>query len=48
MDRVIDLFDPLGQLMLDLGVRLDFLVPAVAIASMGAGILTARYTGRQR
>ena len=34
---------PVTDVVLDLGVRLEFLVPTVAVISMGAGVLAARY-----
>jgi hypothetical protein len=39
---------PVTDVMLDLGIRLEFLVPTVAILSMGAGILVARFLDRSR
>ena len=32
----------------DLGIRLEFVIPAVAFLSMGAGILVARFHDRSR
>lgn len=32
----------------ELGLRLELVIPVVALLSMGAGILVARYTGRPR
>lgn len=39
---------PVTDVMLDLGIRLEFLVPSVAILSMAAGILAARIIDRRR
>ena len=39
---------PVTDVMLDLGIRLEFLVPTVAILSMAAGILAARIIDRRR
>ncbi len=39
---------PVTDVVLDLGVRLEFLVPTVAVLSMGAGVLAARYGERVR
>jgi hypothetical protein len=39
---------PVTEVMVDLGIRLEFLVPSVAILSMGAGILVARFIDRYR
>lgn len=39
---------PVTDVMLDLGIRLEFLVPTVAILSMAAGILAARLIDRRR
>jgi hypothetical protein len=39
---------PVTDVMLDLGIRLEFLVPTVAILSMAAGILAARIIARRR
>jgi hypothetical protein len=42
------LFGPVTDVVLDLGLRLEFLVPTVAVLSMGAGVLAARYGERVR
>ncbi len=39
---------PVTDVMLDLGIRLEFLVPTVAILSMAAGVLAARIIDRRR
>jgi len=39
---------PVAELALDLGLRLEFLVPTVALLSMGAGIVAARIAIRRR
>lgn len=39
---------PVAELALDLGLRLEFLVPAVALLSMCAGIIAARIAIRRR
>jgi hypothetical protein len=42
------LFGPVTDVVLDLGLRLEFLVPTVAVLSMGAGVLAERYGHRVR
>lgn len=39
---------PVTEVMLDLGIRLEFLVPSVALFSMAAGILAAKIIDRWR
>lgn len=39
---------PVADLVIGLGVRLEFLVPTVALLSMGAGIIAARIVDRRR
>lgn len=39
---------PVAEMMIRLGIRLEFLVPTVAILSMGAGIVAARFSHRDR
>ena len=39
---------PVTEVMLGLGIRLEFLVPTVALLSMGAGIVVARIIDRRR
>ncbi|HSJ28572.1 MAG TPA: hypothetical protein VLB67_10200 [Acidimicrobiia bacterium] len=39
---------PVAEMMTRLGIRLEFLVPVVAILSMGAGIIVARFSHRGR
>jgi hypothetical protein len=39
---------PVAEVMIRMGIRLEFLVPAVAILSMGAGIIVARFSHRGR
>ena len=39
---------PVTDVMLDLGIRLEFLVPTVALLSMAAGILAAKIIDRWR
>jgi hypothetical protein len=41
-------FGPVVDLMLDYGIRLELLVPLVAVLSMGIGILYSRFGGRSR
>lgn len=36
-------FGPVTDVVLDLGVRLEFLVPTIAVVSMCAGVLVARF-----
>lgn len=38
---------PITDVMLDLGIRLELLVPTVALLSMGAGIIAARIVARR-
>jgi hypothetical protein len=37
---------PVAEVFVGLGVRLEFLVPTVALASMAAGIIVARVASR--
>lgn len=37
---------PVAELFVDLGIRLEFLVPTVAVLAMGAGIVVARIMAR--
>ncbi|MEX2279808.1 MAG: hypothetical protein WEA76_06935 [Acidimicrobiia bacterium] len=39
---------PVTDLVIGLGIRLEFLVPTVALLSMGAGIIAARIVDRWR
>lgn len=35
------------ELLADLGVRIELVIPAVALLSMGAGMLVARFSERR-
>ena len=49
MTRPVEfLAGPVAEVMADLGVRLELLVPTVALLSMGAGIIAARIVARRR
>lgn len=39
---------PVAETLVSLGIRLEFLAPAVALASMGIGIVAARIIERRR
>ncbi|MDX1449333.1 MAG: hypothetical protein R3246_09770 [Acidimicrobiia bacterium] len=39
---------PVTEVFVELGIRLEFLAPAVALASMGIGIVAARLIERRR
>ncbi len=41
-------FGPVVDVMIAYGVRIEFLVPLVAVLSMGVGILYSRFGGRSR